>query len=258
MPVQYLKTEIWLPPGPLTSTMAETFFRKVFEEYRWFRPMRFGGASLNKVLDPERIDYDALLTHYERIHSITVAARTDRDFFLLDCPKSVEFPYVGGITWETSVKEAARPAWRQAHQRQVLELMRLMDSPLAVSALATDMENKTQRLVPNPDGFGSMLTFTVSGYGQGLPGLFWRNFYGPLFVRMFGDRLNTLPTECKQDLGDGIVLVLPYELPTQAGTSEGVERERQLIATLGSECFYDHERHVKPTRVPDLPAPMFH
>jgi hypothetical protein len=258
MPIQYLETKICLPPGPVASTTVEAFFRRVFEEYLWFRPMRFGGASLNKVLTPKHIDYAALLDHYERVHSITVAARTDRDFFLFSCATSMEFPYVGRITWLTSAKLGAKPAWRQAHQRQVLELMRLLDSPLAVSALDTDIENKTQRWVPNPDGFGSELTSTVRGYGEGLPGVFWRNFYGPLFVRMFGERLDAVPAELKENLGDGIVLVQPYELPTQAGTPDGIERERQLIALLGPECFYDHERHVKPTHVPDLPAPIFH
>jgi hypothetical protein len=52
--------------------------------------------------------------------------------------------------------------------------------------------------------------------------------------------------------------VQPYELPTQAGTPEGEARERQIIAHLGPECFYDHERHLKPTRVLDLPRDWMH
>jgi len=258
MPIQYLTTEICLPPGPLASAVVQTFFRRVFEEYRWFRPMRFGRASLDKRLDPESIDYDALIEHYEQFHKITVAARTDRDFFLLYCAKSAEYPYIGGITWETSAREASKPAWRQTHQRQVADVMRLVNSPLAITALNADLKPKTQRLVPSPDGLGSIQESTVRGYGEGLAGLFWRNFFGPLFVQTLGERLNSLSGEFKQDLGDGIVLVQPYELPTQAATPEGTAREHQLIAHLGPECFYDPERHLKPTRVPNLPAPMFH
>jgi hypothetical protein len=252
---RYLTTRIWLPPGIPTGSVIRQFYRKVFEEYRWFRPMRYARAFLDKPLDPEHIDYDALVAYYEKYQDITVAARTDRDFFLIFPTKPSEPPYAGGITWETSVKEAAKPTWRAAHQRQVLELMKLFNSPLARASEEEDLDRKTNRLVPNPDGFGSTQVFTVRDYSEGLPGLFWRNFFGPPFVRMFGERLASLPSEFKQDLGDGIVLVQPYELPTQAGTPEAAARERQLIEHLGPECFYDHQHHRKPTRLPQLPVP---
>jgi hypothetical protein len=71
-------------------------------------------------------------------------------------------------------------------------------------------------------------------------------------VRLFGERLATLPPDTQQELGNGLVLVQPYELPAQAGTPEGEARERELIAHLGPECFYDHERHLKPTQLPEL------
>jgi hypothetical protein len=253
MKQRHLTTEIWLPPGVPTSSVIREFYRRVFEEYRWFRPVRYARAFLDKRLDPDHIDYDALVAYYEEYKNITVAAKTDRDFFLIYPARTAARPYIGGITWDTSVREASSPAWRDAHQRQVLELMRLFDSPLAISSEDGDVERKTNRLVPNPDGFGSTQEFTVRDYGQGLRGLFWRNFFGPPFVRMFAERLATLPAEFKQDLGGGIVLVQPYELPTQAGTPEAISRERQLIEHLGPECFYDHEHHRKPTRVPDLP-----
>ncbi len=252
MPLRYLTTTIRLPPGPPAASLIREFFRLVFEEYRWFRPVRYARAFLDKRLDPDHIDYDALMAYYEEFQNMAVAARTDRDFFLIFPSKGAEFPYVGDIVWETSVKEARKPAWREAHQRQVVELMRLFKSPLAQAGEADDFERKTHYLEPNPDGFGSTQKITVRGYGEGLTGLFWRNFFGPPFVEMFGERLRTLPSEVKQDLDEGIVLVQAYELPTEAGTAEGIERERQLIAHLGPECFYDHERHLKPSRRPRL------
>jgi hypothetical protein len=253
MKLRYLTTELWLPPGVPPGSVIRVFYRRAFEEYRWFRPMRYARAFLDKGLDPDHIDYDALVAYYEEYKNITVAARTDRDFLVIYPARESARPYTGSITWETSVKEASKPAWRAAHQRQIRELMCLFDSPLAFTGEEEDRERKTRRLVPNPDGFGSTKEFTVRDYGQGLPGLFWRNFFGPPFVRMFGERLTTLPAEFKHELGDGIVLVQPYELPTQAGTPEAIARERQLIAHLGSECFYDHEHHRKPTRLPELP-----
>ncbi len=141
---------------------------------------------------------------------------------------------------------------------QVAALMRFLNSPLAYTAVKDDLLSKTSRLIPAPDGVGQLETYTLRDYSEGLTGLFWRNFYGPLFAEFFGERLRSLPGEFKQELSDGITLVQPYELPTEAGTPEGMARERQIIAQLGPECFYDHEHHRKPTRVPELPATWFH
>ncbi|HEX8702650.1 MAG TPA: hypothetical protein VF815_27700 [Myxococcaceae bacterium] len=214
--------------------------------------MRFGRAFIDKPLDPEQIDYGALTAYYERYQNMTVAARTDRDFLLIFPAKDTDPSHTGGITWETSVTEASKSAWRAAHQTQVLEVMQLFGSPLAQTAEDSDIERKRERIVPSPDGIGSIQEFTVRDYSEGLAGLFWRNFFGPPFVQMFGERLATLPAEFKHDLGGGIVLVQPYELPTQAGTPEGDALERRIITHLGAECFYDHEGHLKPTRVPEL------
>jgi hypothetical protein len=134
--------------------------------------------------------------------------------------------------------------------------MQLVNSPLAQAARDEDLERKKWRLVPNPDGFGQQLVYTVRDYSEGLAGVFWRNFFGPPFVRLFGERLKDLPAGCtREELPGGIVLVQPYEDPSLAGTEEGIARERALIAHLGPECFYDHERHIKPTRLPELPPP---
>lgn len=250
-----LDTKIWLPPRSLSKEVLREFFRLVFEEYRWFVPVRYGFAGLNDRVDLADKSYDALVAYYDRRKTITVAARTDRDFFLVGEARPGDPPYIGGITWVTSVVEAKKPKWRAAHLRQVEEVMRLVGSPFAYSGDTEDIDRKKDRLVPNPDGFGQELVFTVRDYSEGLAGLFWRNFYGPPFVRMFGERLATLPGEVRQDLGEGIVLVQPYELPTEAGTPEAEARERQLIANLGPECFYDHAHHTKPTRVPVLLGP---
>jgi hypothetical protein len=254
MPTKYFATFIWLPPGFLPSAVTRDFFRRAFAEYQWFKPVHYGRANLTERLDPSHIDYDALVAYYEEYKSITVTARTDRDFFLLHSAKPDAPPHNGQLIWETSATEARKPSWRAAHLRQVSELMRMLNSPLAVAGLAEDYDRKTSRLVPHADGLGDELTFTVSNPSEGLAGLFWRNFYGPPFVRLFGERLATLPPDTRQALGDDLVLVQPYELPTQAGTPEAEARERELIAHLGPDCFYDHARHLKPTHLPDLTA----
>ncbi|HEX8440422.1 hypothetical protein, partial [Archangium sp.] len=189
---------------------------------------------------------------YEERKNLCIAAKTDRDFIWFSPSRTDEFPYVGEISWTTSARSASKTSWRTAHMQQVAELMRLVRSPLAQTALAQDFERKTRRLVPQE--IGQKRVVTVRDYSQGLAGLFWRNFYGPPFVRMFGERLDALPPECRQTLGEEFVLVQPYELPTQAGTEAGTARERELISLLGPECFYDPAHHTLPTRRPVLDA----
>ncbi|WNG40324.1 hypothetical protein F0U61_46550 [Archangium violaceum] len=253
--LRYLTTDIELPPGRPSSTVVQEILRLVLVKHRWFVPERYGGTpSFDEQLDPDRIDHGALLATYEEHRSLCIAARTDSDFICIS-PARIDSPpylYNGRIVWESSARRASKPAWRAAHAEQVAEVMRLVSSPLAVAALGEDRERKTRLLVPSDDGLGSIETFTVLNYSEGLPGLFWRNFFGPPFVRMFGERLASLPEDCRRPLAEGLVLVQPYEVPTEAGTEHGDARERELIEHLGPECFYDHAHQTPPTRRPVL------
>ena len=251
--MKYLITEFSLPPGLPYGRVIREFLQLVFLTYRWFAPMRYGHFAVwNKQLDPERIDYDALIALYEENQSLCVAARTDKDFICIfpERPGSPASPYSGRIIWEASASYSAKSSWRAAHVEQVTQLMGLLRSPLAVAALDEDYDGKTKRFVPSEDGIGSVQVFTVRNYNQGLAGLFWRNFFGPPFVRLFGERLASLPENCRTSLGEELVLVQPYALPSDAGTQQGEARERALIAHLGPECFYAHEHHTPPTRLP--------
>ncbi|AKI99633.1 hypothetical protein ATI61_109173 [Archangium gephyra] len=252
MPKQNLETQIHLPPDIPSSAGARELLSLLFNEFQWFAPSRYGDADLSEPVPSGKSMLDVLMAYYEEHGHLCVAARTDQDYlWLFPCESGPE-PYHGSIIWVTSAAATKKAAWRAAHTRQVLDLMHLVQSPLALSTLEEDFKRKTQRLVP--EGIGLKRIPTVRDYSEGLPGLVWRNFYGPPFVRMFGQRLEALPTGCHTPLGDDIVLVQPYELPTEAGTEAGMARERELISLLGPECFYDHEHHTLPSRRPILDA----
>ena len=259
MPVKYLELRIKLPPGRPSDECVRELLNLVLRQYRWFEPRRYGSASLANAIDPTLIELAPLVSYYEEHNNLMVAAKTDRDFISIYPTTIGAPPYTGSISWLTSVTSASKASWRAAHAQQVAELMRLVQSPLALAGLDADLHGKQRRRVHKsiPTEGGKDFTysedeFTVRDYSEGLPGLVWRNFYGPPFVRMFGERLDALPAECRQKLGEDIVLVQPYELPTQASTEAGMARERELISLLGPECFYDHEHHTLPTRRPVL------
>ena len=261
MAIKYFDTEIGLPPGPLAAELVREILELVLRRYRWFEPRRYDSGALVKTIDPSRLDLAPLVAYYEERKKLCVAAKTDRDFIWFQPTRSTVHPYIGTFSGTTSISSTSKASWRAAHVEQVAELMRLVQSPLALAGLDTDLHGKQRRWVPKstPLDDGKEFTWseqviTVRDYSEGLPGLVWRNFYGPPFVRMFGERLDALPSECRKSLGEDLVLVQPYELPTEAGTEAGIARERELISLLGPECFYDHERLTLPTRRPVLDA----
>ena len=249
MPRRRFETYIHLAPASPSSSVAREFLTLIFGKFRWFVPARYGDADLTERIQPDKLDLDALVGHYEEHGNLCVSATTERDHIWLFSSKPGPTPH-GKVIWVTSTSPAAKAPWRAAHVEQVNELMRLFQSPLAFAALGDDFDHKCWRWIR--EGAGETLTPTVRDYGEGLAGLFWRNFYGPPFVRMFGQRLDALPSECRESLGEDLVLVQPYALPTEAGTEAGIARERELISLLGPECFYDHEHHTLPTRRPVL------
>jgi hypothetical protein len=247
--VRYIKTKIALPPRSLPAAEVRKFLEIVFERYRWFTPTRYSFGKLRSTR-AGGVDYESLMRCYEKTSSLDVFSKEEQDYFMLFPVKPDHPPYTGGITWVTATEKIVSHSWRAVHLVQVVELMNFFGSPLAVAAVWEDMEHKTVRLVEH-DGYQEEV-FTIRDYSEGLAGLFWRNFYGPPFVRLFGERLNSLPAECVTRLGEELVVVQPYELPTEAGTEAARAREQHLISLLGPECFYDHEHHRTPTRRPVL------
>jgi len=254
-----LLVRIHLPPGLPPDPVIRETLHLIFEEFHWFQPIAYDGVGIweDRAIPPGPIPLDELVAacrgeEWHASHMLTVK-RSDDEFLMFSlAAKNQPYPYVGKILWETIASFAFQAEGRRGLEEQVTKLMKLLKSPFAMAALSEDYDSKAQRLVP--EDVGLSLELTIENYTEGLAGLFWRNFYGPPFVELFGKGLNALPAECRKDLGDGIVLVKPYEMPSDAETEAGKARERELISLLGPECFYDHERHVKPTRVPRLPA----
>jgi hypothetical protein len=227
----------------------------VFRDYRWFQPELEERFDEDVGMETGTLNYSARLAYYDQVGKITITDKAQNEFLMIHSARRPEYPWVGTISWAISPPDRMTEAWRDEHLRQVLEVMRLVDSYLAQVAMIDDVYRKVERFIPSPDGFGTRQTSTLRDPSEGLTGLYWRNIFGPPFVRMFGDRLLFLPPSTVQDLGDGLVMVQPYELPTEAMTPEGDAAEERLITVLGPECFYDHARHLKPTRVPELIPP---
>jgi hypothetical protein len=123
------------------------FLDLALRQFRWFEPRRYGSASLNEPIDPSHIDLGALIAYYEEHGTLYVAARTDRDFVSVYPTTTGAPPHTGSISWMTSASSASKYSWRAAHAKQVSEVMRLFQSPLAMAGLETDIHGKRWKLV---------------------------------------------------------------------------------------------------------------
>lgn len=243
---EHLNTEILLPPGFLDPEKASDVLRLCLEEFRWFKPIRYYAGWTQPTKLPKGDALAFLLQQYEEGEWVQAISSGDRHVLYLRPDRRGRRSHLGTISIAMPMEVARDEAWRAGYVDQIVQLMQLVGSPYAWAGLDFDESRKNEYW---SDG---TLIMRVKRLDQGLIGLFWRNFFGPPLQRLFGERLVSLPPDTVSQVG-GITVVQPYPLPEDALTPEGAAREKELIAKLGPECFYDHSREALPTRVPDLP-----
>jgi len=89
--------------------------------------------------------------------------------------------------------------------------------------------------------------------GEFLPGIYWINFFGPTYINFFGkERFVSLPTYYKEELQDGGFMVLTAQSPFDYDKSKTKKLEKEIIAHLGSDAFFDKSNPTKQCQVPEL------
>jgi hypothetical protein len=88
---------------------------------------------------------------------------------------------------------------------------------------------------------------------SGLPGIYWANFFGPLYVAFFGrEKFQSVPAYYKEELPDGGVLLLTAPSPLDYGRSQVHALEEAIIDHLGREAFFEKRSPQKPCRTPQF------
>nr|QCO92916.1 hypothetical protein [uncultured bacterium] len=104
-------------------------------------------------------------------------------------------------------------------------------------------------------------SLTPDGRGQigganlkiALPGIYWANFFGPLYVKWLGEeKFKNLKTYYKERLPNGgwLFVTLPHVLEYEEPGSQA--KEREIISLLGRDAFFEIEDSQKPTGVPNF------
>lgn len=244
-----LSTEIYLPPGIPPMKTVRRALEYMVDTYAWLEPRSYEGrGSENRgTITPGEPYMKRAITAYSRSNSFLILLGASEHHGLSVAPW---FGYSGSVScWWPSAKNARSAKWREAHVDQVVELMGLLDSPLAFAEV--DAERKTDWTWRGK--WGSTRE-SLTDYSKGLAGIFWRTFLGAPFVRLFGEeKLASVPVGTSRKLGDELWLIEPYPMPLDGLTEEGKARERAIIEHLGKECFFDHEREIPASRFAELP-----
>ncbi|MBB3191860.1 hypothetical protein [Halomonas cerina] len=243
-----LETRIFLPTGFLETDKAQQLVQWLIDDIGWFSPSKYGRSMPDIKLDNDADVMEELMAFYDNAQRLSVEGTPKPSGFMLLPDRRGQATSIGKLIWTMPSSWADDEDWQKAHVEHICEAMHMLRSPLAFCALDKDIDRKLKHEVPGP--IGTKVEPTVRGYGEGLPGVFWRNFYGPDYVALFGERLEALPEGTARALDGGLWLVAPYAEPAEAFTPAGAAAERDVIETLGVECFYDFETDTPPQRFP--------
>ena len=121
--------------------------------------------------------------------------------------------------------------------------------------LAHDQDWNDKNYLGAPTRLGSGKITSTGGLWleDGLPGIYWANFFGPVYVKFFGvDKFRTVPAFHKEELKDGGYLLLAAESPLDYARPEVRALERKIIDHLGRDAFFDRSRPGARTRAPQF------
>ncbi|HEV2119310.1 MAG TPA: hypothetical protein VGS11_04295 [Candidatus Bathyarchaeia archaeon] len=108
-------------------------------------------------------------------------------------------------------------------------------------------DRKAKTFTRTPIIMGKVRTY-AEGYipanpTWGLPGIYWANFLGPIFVDFFSkEKIETVPCYSKKRLADGGYLILTSESPLDYSKVETKQLERTLTKYLGEDTVFDKTR----------------
>ncbi len=90
---------------------------------------------------------------------------------------------------------------------------------------------------------------------SGLPGIYWANFLGPVYVDFFSKaRIDSAPSFQKKPLQDGGYLLLTSEGPLDYARAETKKLEHALFVHLGSESFIEPANPKRIAKTPFTPS----
>lgn len=133
----------------------------------------------------------------------------------------------------------------------ISDLFLVTEGDFGFMTMEEDHKNKNFLVVKRKDD-GESTRFVGENLEQCLPGVYWVNIFGKLYVDWFGeDKFKTLPCFYKEKLRDGSYLVQVAEDLNYYKTPEGEKAVQEVIDHLGRDAFFDIKDPFRRCAVPD-------
>jgi hypothetical protein len=133
-------------------------------------------------------------------------------------------------------------------KRFLVEAFRVAEADYAF--LTTEADYKGKNFSVSRDSQGTLEEFVGDDPEKGIPGLYWMNLFGPLYVDWFGgERLKALPATVESQPG-GAVFIQFGATPEEAEGIDARQSQRAAIAALGNDAFFDISCPECALRVP--------
>ena len=242
-----------------TRAMAEGLLA-VLSQHSRFEPERFGDH------EPLRTRYDP--TQRESVVQLWLGKAIQPDYWtggaLLSRTKAV--PYFGSVSWVRGQRKmnSVTITVPEKHIRGgvVKDLLALgRDIFRTVSGQYGFTCDRHEYIAKNMTGWwvhpktGRRQGGAHHGYDRTrhLPGVYWANFFGPAYVKFFGeDRLQTAPAHAKERLDATGWLLLTAESPDVWEHPDVKTIQERVVQHLGVDAFFSIGNPDRPTVAPPL------
>jgi hypothetical protein len=108
-----------------------------------------------------------------------------------------------------------------------------------------------QIIYPEGGNVSSMETWVGRDLSKCLRGIYWANWFGPVYVEFFGEeRLESAPCFRKERLSNGGYLILTAATPMEYEAPQAREIEEAVRDHLGADAFFDIRAPHRLTRSP--------
>jgi len=119
--------------------------------------------------------------------------------------------------------------------------------------LTPEEDHKTKNYVSQPTRTGTSYFFEGDKLEEGLPGIYWGNIFGKIYVDWFGrDKMLTVPCHYREELPDGSFYIQAEEDIFYLQYPFGMEADARIIKHLGAEAFYDINDRGKKCLLPPI------
>ena len=119
--------------------------------------------------------------------------------------------------------------------------------------LTTEEDHRKKNFKVTVEGASTVECYVGTDPAMGVPGIYWMNLFGPTYAAWLGKEKLERATGIHESLPEGSLFVQFGGVPETCSSPEIVRQQRDVIAALGEEKFFnidDPERYIQTPFAP--------